>query len=110
MKAALDMLMVSGADSMNILEFQVMLKKACNTINDRPLGLRLAKGAEDEDVLVPVTANSLLLGRASNAPVVPFIEEYDGRRIVMRTRFVEQCEMRFWELWHRQVLPDLFPR
>ena len=64
MKASLDVVMAAGAHNLTFAEFQAVLKRAANAVNDRPLGVKKATVGEEE-VLVPVTCNSLLLGRAS---------------------------------------------
>ena len=64
LKHTLDLLMPKGASSLNFNEFRCLLTKCSNIINDRPLGIRhLRRGVEGE--LIPVTPNTLLLGRNS---------------------------------------------
>ena len=107
MKSSLDIVMAAGASSLNFAEFQAVLRRACNGINDRPLGLR---ACGEEEVLEPVTPNTLLLGRASTTPIPPFTDPENERKLTARIKFIEEVEARFWEIWSHQVLPDLMPR
>ena len=88
-----------------------MLRRAANSINDRPLGLRHSTGvSKSEEVMLPVTPNSLLLARASNVPLPAIIDPADEKKLTLRLKFCEEVEARFWEIWNHQHLADLFPR
>ena len=108
MKEALDILIPAGGDALSFVEFVSVIKKVTNTINDRPLGVKKSGSLSDGEFL-PITPNTLLLGRTSSQPV-SLIDEEDEDRLTRRTKFVEECEKQWWSLWFHQVWSDLFPR
>ena len=60
------MIMPPGAHNLTTPEFETLIKKCTNIINDRPLGVKRVGSTTDGEIL-PITPNHLLLGRATNA-------------------------------------------
>ena len=107
-KEALDLMMPAGAANLSMNEFRCVLNKVCNSINDRPLGVKSSGSVNDGEIL-PITPNALLLGRSSTQPC-SLIDIDDENRLVRRVKFVEEVERGWWALWWAQCWKDMFPR
>ena len=105
MKEGLDQLLPAGAKNLSFSEFQTVMRKLTNSINDRPLGIK----TNGEGEILPLTPNSLLLGRSSLQPH-SLVDSEDENRLVRRTKFVEEVEQSWWRIWFVQCWKDLFPR
>ena len=80
MKEALNVLFSAGAGQLNFAEFWTVLRKACNTVNDRPLAVKKSGRKSDGEIL-PVTPKNLLLGRTSSQPC-SLIDSDDENRLM----------------------------
>ena len=108
MKEGLDLMMPAGAENLSFTEFQTVIKKICNSINDRPLAVKRS-GDKNDGEIMPITPNSLLLGRTSVQPQsLVDIDEED--KLVKRMKFVEEVEREWWKLWFSTVFKDMFVR
>ena len=108
LKRGLDMLMLSGAGSLNFAEFVALVRGIANLINDRPLGVRHHnKGVEGE--LVPLTPNLLLLGKTSTGDLNSSAIEDGEDRFSRRAALVDKLERSWWDLWFRTCFGSLFP-
>ena len=108
MKEGLDHMMPAGAQSLSLSEFTTVIKKVCNTINDRPLAVKLSGSKSDGEIL-PITPNDLLLGRTSNQ-LSSLVDSDDEDKLTRRIKFIEEVEREWWKLWFSQCWHDLFPR
>ena len=107
-KECLDLLMVSGANSLNYAEFLSLLRRCANIINDRPLGVRHhSTGVEDE--ILPITPNLLLLGRTSTGPLDTVQLEEEEDKFSRRASFIAELEGIWWGMWFRQCFDSLLP-
>ena len=107
-KEALDILMPAGAHSLSVSEFYTLLKRCCNLINDRPLGVKRANHSLDGEIL-PITPNMLLLGCSSTQPPDKYVKSDDNNRLTRRMRFIHEVEEQWWSMWFHQIWNDLFP-
>ena len=109
LKHTMDLLMSSGASSLNFNEFRCLLTRAADLINDRPLGVRHHRpGVEGE--LLPITPNLLILGRSSAAkPEVPLPLDESDDQYTRRAAFITELEEVWWSMWFAQVFDSLFP-
>ena len=109
LKHTMELLMFSGASSLNFNEFRCLLTRAANIINDRPLGVR-HHGLGVDGELLPITPNLLLLGKNSSSapdPIQPFDDTED--QFTKRAAFINKLEETWWQLWYVQVFYSLFP-
>ena len=109
LKHTMDLLMVSGASSLNFNEFRCLLNRAADIINDRPLGVRHRKqGVEGE--LLPITPNLLLMGKSSSStPEAPKAFDEADDQFTKRAAFITELETVWWNLWFTQAFDALFP-
>ena len=109
LKHTMDLLMVSGASSLNFNEFRCLLNRAADIINDRPLGVRHHRsGVEGE--LLPITPNLLLLGKSSaSTPDPPQAFDDSDDQFTRRAAFISSLEKVWWDLWFTQAFDSLFP-
>ena len=108
LKKGLDLLMVSGAQSLNYSEFVSLLRSCANLINDRPLGVRHHnKGVEGE--LLPLTPNLLLLGKTSTGDLDSTAMEDKEDKFTRRAALVDKLEREWWQMWYTQCFDSLFP-
>ena len=103
------MIMPPGAHNLTTPEFETLIKKCTNIINDRPLGVRRVGSATDGEIL-PITPNHLLLGRTSLQPPASFVPPGTEDRLSLRVQFVEELENLWWQIWFAQVFADLLPQ
>ena len=108
-KEALDHVMPAGAKDLNFAEFDALLKKVSNLVNDRPLGVKRSGNTEDGEIL-PISPNMLLLGRSAMQPPEHYVEPEDENKLTLRTKFIEEVETLWWKLWYCQIFENLFPR
>ena len=96
---------VTSPNNLNYAELCCLLQKLATRINDRPLGLRHL----DEEVCVPVTPNSLLLGRTGGQ--VDDMARYEDAEAKHcgRIAYVEAVEKERWDAWYPQVFGKIFP-
>merc|ERR1711867_352374 len=89
--------------TLNYAELGILLAKAANIVNDRPIGVKnLTK-----DELVPLTVNLLLLGRTSSTPPPDSeLPEEDFRAAGM---YLYNLTQMWWKLWMAQGFPTLLP-
>ena len=92
----------------NYAELQVLLNRACNVINQRPLGLKHHNGQTPG--FSPVTPNTLLQGFRTQDPVED-PERFDQApdKFVMRLKMMEQYFNTWWKHWYSQVFDSLIP-
>ena len=107
-KETFDILLPAGANGLNYAEFETVLRKACNIINDRPLAVKKSGNKKDGEIL-PISPNTLLLGRTSLQPP-SLVDSEDGNKLTRRMKFIQEVEENWWSLWFSQVWQDLFPR
>ena len=108
MKDTIDLVVPGGIENLNFAEFEAVLRRCCNIINNRPVGIRHHK-PNTEGELLPLTPNLLLLGRTSTGPLdTAALEEEEGR-FTRRACYIAELESQWWELWYRQVFDSLFP-
>ena len=108
MKEAFDVLLPAGAKNLNFAEFETLMRRACNIVNDRPLGCKRS-GTKNDGEIIPITPNTLLLGRTSLQPP-SLIDSQDNDKLTKRVKFVQEVEDNWWSLWFSQIWQDLFPR
>ena len=101
-KQALDNLMPANVEKMNHAELFTLLKRCCNLINERPLGVRKASYEIDSDILL-VTPTMLLLERSSAQ------SPEDENQLTCRIKFIQEAETQWWRMWYCQVWGELFP-
>ena len=108
MKDGLDLAMPAGAENLTIAEFRTVIVTVSSHINDRPLALKRSGSVTDGELL-PITPNSLLLGRNSRQQP-SLIDAEDESVLTKRTKFVEEVEQTWWRLWFSQCWENMFPR
>ena len=81
---------------LNYAEFECVLARAANVINDRPLGVRVHHKTEGE--LMPVTPNLLLMAKTATSSPDLDIHTY-----------MEEMVSAWWNIWYRQVFSSLLP-
>ena len=97
----------NGGD-VNFAEFQCLLHRAANCINQRPLGMQHRSGSEPG--FAPVTPNSLLQGSRTRDPVED-PERYDDMpsKYVARLKMVEKQFDVWWQAWYRVMFDHMIP-
>ena len=84
--------------TLSFQEFQVLIHKACNVINNRPLGVYHGRG---ECELVPVTPNVLLQTNNLQDVKEDFIKYEDTLgKYTARMRFLETQFTTWWRRWY----------
>ena len=92
---------------LNYAEFECVLARAANVINDRPLGVRVHHKTEGE--LMPVTPNLLLM--AKTATSYPDLDMHDDGpdRLIKNQKRVEEVVSAWWNIWYNQVFSSQLP-
>ena len=89
-------------------ELITLLARISYSINSRPLSIAATSpSSQQEDIMMPLTANHLLLGR--NMLQVPDLEYDEGNRLCQRLAYVQSVHDCWWKRWIRDVLPTLVP-
>ena len=89
-------------------ELITLLARITHSINARPLSIAaVSSTSQQEDVMMPITANQLLLGRSMVK--VPNIEYDEGNKLCQRLAYVGQVHETWWRKWISEVLPTLVP-
>ena len=89
-------------------ELVTLLARVTHSINSRPLSIAATSlTSQQEDILMPLTANHLLLGRSTLQ--VPEMEYDEGNRFCQRLAYVQRVHQTWWGRWVRDVLPTLVP-
>ena len=94
---------IAEKPTLQYAELQVLLSRAANVVNDRPIGVR----SLTEDELVPLTVNQLLLGRT--AAVEPPQIEVNPEGYVAADQYIKELMTVWWKLWRQRALPHLLP-
>ena len=94
--------------NLSFYEFLILLHRAANIINDRPLGVHHQNGEEGE--LVPITPNGLIKpGNVGNVTEdFTKYEDYKGKYVV-RMKFLDVQFGLWWKRWFNQVFDSLLP-
>ena len=89
-------------------EMVTLLARISFSVNSRPLALGDVSGtSQQEDSMMPLTANQLLL--AHNTAESPAMEYEEDDRFSARLNFVSSVHREWWERWIEEVLPTLIP-
>ena len=89
-------------------ELVTLLAKITYSINSRPLSIQdTSPSSQQEDVMMPLTPNHLLLGKATIE--VPDIDYDEGDKFSARLAYVQQVHRAWWDRWIQDVLPTLVP-
>ena len=89
-------------------ELVTLLARISYSINSRPLTIsNISPNSQQEDLLMPLTPNHLLLGRATVE--VPDFEYDESNRFSARLSYVQQVFKIWWDKWIQDVLPTLVP-
>ena len=93
--------------SLNYAELQVVLAKAANIANNRPIGVR---SLTEEDIQA-ITPNMLLLGRTSTITNMNVKDDDEESQQVLPgwLSYLEQLLSAWWSQWSKQVFPNLVP-
>ena len=89
--------------SLTFAELQVVLARAADIANNRPVGVRsLNKGD-----LQAITINMLLLGRTSTVANEVVEEKEDEEQMLPhRLAYLNELLDAWWSQWNRQVFPN----
>ena len=91
-----------------MLKWFTLLAKITYSINTRPLSIAdTSPSSQQEDVMLPLTPNHLLLGKATID--IPDMEFDEDDRFSARLAYVDQVYKAWWERWIQDVLPTLVP-
>ena len=93
---------------LNLLEFQMLLRKAANCLNDRPLAIYDVTG--DEPGVAPLTPNLLLQNFKTEGPVDP-LDKYEEAtdKLLIRMKYMFAQYESWWDHWYRAVFSSLVP-
>ena len=107
MKKSLALALHPGVE-LTYAELVTLLAKITYSINSRPLSLAdTSANSQQEDVMLPLTANHLLLGKATID--VPDMEYDERNKFSARLSYVQEVYKSWWDRWIRDVLPTLVP-
>ena len=85
----------------------MLLNKAANTINNRPIGVRFRNGAEPD--YAPLTPNLLLLGSRTDDPEEYFDKYDEADTALLRMKMLEVQFRAWWKKWYQEVFDGLVP-
>ena len=88
-------------------EFDCVLKKAANILNERPLSIRVHSGADPE--FCPVTPNLIMMGQRTRSNLKDHYSLKKNSHYTERVRLMEECYQHWWDMWSSQVFPQLVP-
>ena len=89
-------------------ELITLLARITHSVNSRPLSIAATSStSQQEDIMMPITANHLLLGRSTLQ--VPDMEYDEGNRFCHRLAYVQSVHHTWWSRWICDVLPTLVP-
>ena len=93
---------------LNLLEFDTLLRKAANCLNDRPLSVYDVN--DGEPGLAPLTPNLMLQNfRAPSA--LEALDKYEEctDKLVVRNKYCQAQFESWWSHWYRAVFQNLIP-
>ena len=96
--------LIMGNAKFTYAEFELAVSEVAYSINNRPLGL--SPDSTDE-VLEPLTANHLLLGRSGRE--IPPDEDKGKASLTTRYRYVQTVLDDWWKRWVELLFPTLVP-
>ena len=96
----------SGGE-LNYAEFESVLARVANIINDRPLGVRV-HGKADGDLL-PVTPNLLLMAKTATSHQDHNLSADEPSRLFKNQKRMEEVVGAWWNEWYSQVFSSLVP-
>jgi len=96
----------SGGE-LNYAEFESVLARAADIINDRPLGVRVHGKAEGD--LLPVTPNLLLRAKTATYDQDINLSADEPSRLVKNQKRMEEVVGAWWNEWYSQVFSSLIP-
>jgi hypothetical protein len=107
MKKSLALALQPGVE-LTYAEVVTLLAKITYSVNSRPLSIAdTSPSSQQEDVMLPLTPNHLLLGKATiDVPDMDFDED---DRFSARLAYVQQVYQAWWDRWIQDVLPTLVP-
>ena len=89
-------------------ELVTLLARISYSINSRPLTIKsVSSNSQQEDIMMPITPNHLLLGRATID--IPDLDFDDTNKFSARIAYVQSVFDVWWEKWIQDVLPTLVP-
>ena len=89
-------------------EFDCVLAKAANILNERPLTVRVHSGADPE--FCPITPNLLMMSQRTTAGnLASKYQLKPNSHYTERVKLMEKCYQQWWEMWFSQVFPQLVP-
>ena len=89
-------------------EFDCVLAKAANILNERPLSVRVHSGADPE--FCPITPNLLMMSQRTTAGnLASKYQLKPNSHYTERVKLMEKCYQQWWEMWFSQVFPQLVP-
>ena len=93
--------------SLTFAELQVVLARAADIANNRPVSVR----SLNEGDLQAVTPNMLLLGRTSTIANDKVVEEKEDEEQMLphRLAYLNELLDAWWAQWNQQVFPNLVP-
>ena len=107
MKKSLALALQPGVE-LTYAELVTLLAKMTYSINSRPLSIAdTSPNSQQEDVMLPLTPNHLLLGKATID--VPDMDFDETERFSARLAYVQQVYQAWWDRWIQDVLPTLVP-
>ena len=93
---------------LNILEFQHLMRRACNCLNDRPLAIYDVTG--DEPGVAPLTPNLLLHNYKTEGPIENLGRFEDSTdKLLIRMKYMQAQFESWWSHWYRAVFHNLVP-
>ena len=92
---------------LNYAEFECLLARAANVINDRPLGVSIHRKAKGE--LIPVTPNLLLMAKTATSSTDLTLSEDEPSRLAKNQKRMEEVLVAWWNQWFSQVFSSLVP-
>ena len=97
-----------ASKDLNILEFQNLLNRAANCINERPLAIYDVM--DGEPGVAPLTPNLLLHNFRTESGLEPLVDEEQTKdKHLIRWKMVQVQYKAWWEQWMRSVFSNLVP-
>ena len=95
--------LIRGNPMLSYAELQVILAKAANIMNNRPIGVK----SLSEDSCNVVTPNQILIGRTSTSDLGS--NEVVEENLSKSSKYQEELLNMWWKMWFHQVFPNLVP-